>query len=462
LQVRRLGQNRQAAFRIDEGKFLVQITKTLVIGAGPTGLATAYALNEEAIVLESQSAVGGLCCSFEIKDAVFDIGGHSFHTTSDEIQSFICDQLGVELFFQKRDAKILFKGSLIPYPWQRYFHLIKDSSVVDDCYSGLKAKTNNAAPANLRDMILVKYGEGIAKHFLFPYNRKLWQCNLEDISCGWTSERIVHHEKELARQDSTSLERKPLDENSMVGYPLHGGFDRIFTNMASKINKIYFNRRVCHIDPCRKTLVTQCGDQFKWETIVSTMPVPELVAMIKDVPSHLVGLAEKLPYVSLQVDFFVTGQPLKSVPQRLYCADSDMPAHKIAFNSLSSPAQRNKAHHSIMAETSIDYDNRGNSQEKSRRILDVLIAAGLLKDRSCIIEHQCRHVKYAYPLQGHDVAGIMNVLSGYLENLGIYSVGRFGKWEYINCDQCLLRGRRLAGQLNPGLSDLLRKTICRP
>jgi UDP-galactopyranose mutase len=430
----------------------VQAAKTIIIGAGPTGLAAAYFLDEEAIVLESEGVAGGLCRSFEIEGAVFDIGGHSFHTTSDEIRSFVIDKLGVEFYFQKRDAKILFKGSIVPYPWQRFFHLVKDPAVVDDCYLGLKTKTDKISPKNLQEMILFKYGEGIARHFLFPYNRKLWLRNLEDISCGWTSERIVHHQKEMVCHDSKGLERKPLDEDSMVGYPLHGGFGRIFTTMASNVNRICLNQRVCFIDPDQKVSMTECGDTFKWETLISTMPVAELMSMIKGAPPHLIELSRRLPFVSLQVDLFVTRRPLESVPQRLYCADADMPAHKVAFNSLSSPAQRNNPHHAIIAETSIDYNLAGNSQEKSRRIVDVLIEANLLQDRSDIIKHQCRLVKYAYPLQGHEVAGSMDVLSSYLEKLGIYSIGRFGKWEYINCDQCMLRGRKLAGQINSGMS----------
>ena len=53
---------------------------TIVIGAGPAGLGAALALGDSAIVLESQETVAGLCGTLTLDGAIFDLGGHSFHT----------------------------------------------------------------------------------------------------------------------------------------------------------------------------------------------------------------------------------------------------------------------------------------------------------------------------------------------------------------------------------------------
>lgn len=423
---------------------MIQQAKTIIIGAGPTGLSVAYHLNGDSIVLESTNQVGGLCRSFEIDGVVFDIGGHSFHSTYEKIHSFICKDLKVEMFFQKRDARILFKDSMIPYPWQRFFHMVKDDKVIEDCYIGLQKKKHHNTPANLHEFLLARYGDGITRHFLFPYNRKLWLRDLEEISCVWASERIA----DSADGPVAGAQRKPLDENSVVGYPSKGGFDEIFKRLASKISDIRFGQQVCFIDVHKKLLMTHRDDKFRWERIVSTIPIPDLLGMLKDAPDNLLRMAGELPYVSLQVDFFVTDKPLDGVPQRLYSADAEIPAHKIAFNSLSSEKESQKPHHSVITETSINDTSENRCRERTAHILRGLRDAGIIKAQSQILTHRHKLLKYAYPAQCHRVPQIMGLLSRHLESLGIYSIGRFGNWEYINSDQCLLRGEELVKRLN--------------
>ena len=433
---------------------VMQQAETIIIGAGPTGLSAAYHLEGSKVVLESTNRVGGLCRSFKMKDVVFDIGGHSFHTQHDEIRSLICKELGVNLFFQKRVAEILFKGSKVPYPWQRFFHLVEDRKVVEDCHAGLQRREQRGEPMNLQDLILAKYGDGIAQHFLFPYNKKLWLRDLHEISCAWTSERIAGLADESTIGERRTARRKPLDENSMVGYPAKGGFGEIFKNMAARVGKIEFDQHVCFIDPQMKVLMTRRGNVVKWERIVSTIAIPDLIGMLKSAPSDIMRLARELPYVSLQVDYFVTSEPLDGAPQRLYCADAEMPAHKIAFNSLSSENERKKPYHSIIAETSVDDLRKGCCRDRTDRILRGLCDAGLIKGQSRILAHRYELVKYAYPVQSHRVAFIMEVLSHYLECQGIYSAGRFGNWEYVNSDECMLVGAELAGRLDSSVRKI--------
>src|SRR5690606_25562371 len=61
----------------------------LVIGAGPSGLAVAYSLQNNTLVLEKEATVGGLCRSIYHRGGVFDIGGHSFHTPHPEVYGIV-------------------------------------------------------------------------------------------------------------------------------------------------------------------------------------------------------------------------------------------------------------------------------------------------------------------------------------------------------------------------------------
>ena len=55
--------------------------RTVVLGAGPAGLSTAYHLGKDCLLLEQHDRVGGSCRSFEERGFVFDHGGHAMAST---------------------------------------------------------------------------------------------------------------------------------------------------------------------------------------------------------------------------------------------------------------------------------------------------------------------------------------------------------------------------------------------
>ena len=97
-----------------------------MIGAGPSGLALAYGMQGDTLLLEKEATVGGLCRSIYHQGGVFDIGGHSFHTPHTEVFDLINGLLPGGLYMQERDARISTHGTLIPYPFQKFFDCIPD------------------------------------------------------------------------------------------------------------------------------------------------------------------------------------------------------------------------------------------------------------------------------------------------------------------------------------------------
>ena len=92
---------------------------TVVMGAGPGGLAAGYWLAKHGVpvtVLERADVVGGLARTIERDGFRFDIGGHRWFTKKDELNSFIEDLLGDELVVVKRTSRILFRGKSVDYP----------------------------------------------------------------------------------------------------------------------------------------------------------------------------------------------------------------------------------------------------------------------------------------------------------------------------------------------------------
>lgn len=193
---------------------------TLIIGAGPAGLSLAYHLQGDTLVLEKENRVGGLCRSITHQHGVFDMGGHSFHTPHPEVFELVQKLTSDSLFFQKREAIVYTHGDFIPYPFQKFYHLVPNAEVVQECEAGLRDSSGNASDAqNFEEYIISKFGRGIADHFMLPYNRKLWARDIKQISCEWVSERIAAPKEKSERFEFIGGERKPLQSDTQVGYP---------------------------------------------------------------------------------------------------------------------------------------------------------------------------------------------------------------------------------------------------
>jgi UDP-galactopyranose mutase len=421
---------------------------TLIIGGGPSGLSLAYGLQGNTLIVEKESSVGGLCRSIKHGSGVFDIGGHSFHTPYPEVYALVESLLGDDLFLQPRDARVFTHGILIPYPFQKYYDRIPDSDVVRACEEGLRNASGNAAVAeNFEEYIIRKFGQGIADHFMLPYNRKLWARDIKQISCEWTSERVAAPKGEHETFDNTGGQRKPLQANTKVGYPRQGGYEEIYKSFVSHIPGIELNSPIIHIDPQKRTATTAQGQGYRWERLVSTIPLPVITQIVEGTPEAIRAMARQLSFMSLRVELFLTGRPLDTSIQRIYVADPDIPPHKIALNHNSSDYLRAQPQHGIMAEVSHSSQKPLKGDETAPKTIDFLCQCGVLETPDDIVWQGHVDVKYAYPVYTHDRLALVFGIKEWLAQHAIYTLGRFGDWEYINSDKCVMKGLAFAREL---------------
>lgn len=424
-------------------------TQALIVGGGPSGLSVAYALQGDTTVLEKESDVGGLCRSIEHDGGVFDIGGHSFHTPHPEVRALVEEFVDGGLYYQTRDARVYSHGTLIPYPFQRHFDQLPDPNVVKKCAEGLNAVQPGAAASakDFEEYITLKFGAGIAEAFMLPYNRKLWARDIRQISCEWTSERVAAPKGESENFDIRGGKRKPLQPDTLVGYPRKGGYAEIYRSFVPHVPAVEVNSEIVHIDRTRRTAVTRDGRRYRWEFLVSTIPLPILVRLIEGVPVQIVRMADRLEYMSLRVELLLAGRRLETPIQRIYCADPEIPAHKMALNHNSSESLQGRDRHAIMAEVSISPEKSVEVEKIAPRTIEFLCDLGILDSPEDVIWTGHVDVKFAYPVYTHDRPELVGAIKEWLGRHDIHTLGRFGDWEYINSDKCVHKGLQLGRQL---------------
>ncbi len=420
-----------------------------IIGAGPAGLSAAYHLKEEYVIFERDEAPGGLCRSFSVGDSTLDVGGHAFFSSDPYVYELL-DRLGVELYAQARNAVVYSNGVFVPYPFQwNLFGLPPE--VVADCVTGAFRTENmvqETSPANMAEWIERSFGIGILKHFLGPYNEKIWGYPLEDLAPAGTSDRVLPADPEKILKGALSR-ASPADYlNSTVRYPTQGGFIEIFRPLIERVTPHLVRRTVTGIDFDRREILFADHARESYDQVISTMPLTELVAGSRGLPPCCCAAAEELKYNSLHLVNLVFAAGVRPDFQRVYCADPEVPFHKLVLNTNSSPWLRTEPSFSFQAEVSFTPHKKVSKNGLVENVLAVLRTMKLVeKDdvplATCVVE-----VSHAYPVH---TAGTQRARQHLLEELarrGVLGAGRFGEWLYINSDKALIRGKARAEEIN--------------
>lgn len=416
---------------------------TIVLGAGPAGIGAAIGLGKRAIVLERSKEVAGLCRTVELDGAVFDLGGHSFHTPHENVRRLVFDALPMEQ--QRREAWCFVAGSWVAYPFQRHFAQLPDPDLRASCARGLESSGNWHVAPNFDSYLDLRFGRGIAETFLRPYNTKLWGPDLKRMSADWTSERVAAPAGTAQRFKDDGRVRLPLQSDTTIAYPAKGGFGEIFRSLARGIPDLRLGETVTHIDPLRRTLETRSGQTLPWHRIVSSLPLPDLLALLTDVPPDIAAAVAGLEALPVNLVMVVLESQGRLDRQRVYNAGNELPGHKVVFNNTSSTWLREKPRHGVLIE--VAGGRAYDSAILARRAVADLVATGLIGGASEVRRVESFGLSLGYPVPTHARAATIGMARAWLDERGIAIVGRFAEWAYINADEALARGLEIGGAL---------------
>ena len=413
-------------------------TEVLVLGAGPAGLGVGLALGERALVVDAAAEVGGLSRTIDVDGALFDLGGHSFHTPHPEVRDLVFGALAMEE--RKRDAWCLVGDAWIPYPFQKHFEQHPDAAVVAACRDGLAAARNGAGARDFDAYLDARFGAGISTTFMKPYNRKLWGDDLARMSVSWTAERVCSPAGSMERFKVQGGRREPLQEDTTVAYPAHGGFGEIFLALARRLPRLELKREIAAIDPSTHRATARDGLTIGYREIVSTLPLPRLLACVAGVPDSLRRAAMLLEALPVTVVMLAIEGALVTNRQRVYVSDRAFPGHKIVLNANSSSWLASRARHGIQVEVSGPSAARASTGDLVHQVIDGVVACGLLDERRRITATRTITLPLGYPVPTHQRPLIVERAKTWLRAHGIHTLGRFGEWDYINSDEALHRG----------------------
>jgi len=419
----------------------------VIIGGGLAGVSAGYHLREfEPLLFEKESAIGGLCRSFTQDGFTFDCTGHLIHLKNAYTKELVAQILPNTFNAHERLAAIHSKGTMTPYPFQANTYGLPPE-VVKECVIGFVESmqlNGNGGPKNFHDWVIRTFGEGIAKHFMLPYNEKFWKQDLRTITSDWVSWSIPKPTLEEVVNGALGLTNKGMGYNPKFIYPKDGGIDCLPQALARPIHRLHMNEVVEAIDPKRKYVRLVSGREEPYEHLISTLPLPLLFRMLKDTPDSLVYKAQQLHAISVLNINIGIDRPGVSDQHWIYFPEDRYIFSRVGFPTNFSRSVAPDGTSSMYIEITHQPQERPNIEEALERSIRDLRACGILQQSDRVLTTHVLDIKYAYVVfDQHRQAHLQDLLD-YLESRDIFTAGRYGRWDYYSMEDSILSGKSAA------------------
>lgn len=447
--------------------------KIVIIGAGPTGLGAAYRLKELGYknfqMYERSPHIGGLASSFtDSAGFTWDIGGHVMFSHYKYYDQCFEALMGKDYQLNMRECWVRMFDTWVPYPFQNNIRYLP-REVTYECLTGLvEAQTGRdyKSAKNFREFMDAVFGDGIVKHFMEPYNFKVWAHPAELMNKEWIGERVAVLDINRAiRNVVLGTDDFGWGPNNQFKFPLFGGTGEFYRRFAKPLEgHVNLNKSVDFINIARKEVHFADGQVVHYDKLISAMPLDVLCNDVinGELPREIKKATAQLRHSGGYMVGVGIKQPCPSTKSWMYFPEDNCPFYRVTYLSNYSPCMTpdNKTHYSLLCETSYSEFKPVDGNRIVDDTIQGLVNAGLIqeKDKNDIVDTWVYHANYSYPTPSVERDGILSKAIPYLERHDIYSRGRFGMWKYevSNTDHSLMQGVEL---VNNWLADEPEITI---
>jgi len=424
----------------------------LIVGAGLAGLSTAYHLGDHPYrVVEKEKEAGGLCRSYQMDGFTFDMTGHLLHFRQAEIRTLVEGLLVGKLEKHNRRSFIYSHRTYTEYPFQVNTYGLPPE-VVRECLLGFittLTHPSTVAPEerSFKAWILENLGEGMAKHFMVPFNEKLWQVSLDELTSDWVSWLVPKPELKDVINGALGIKDKAFGYNPTFLYPAQGGIGVLPQAFLPGVKEIVYGSELVEVDTQRRRAVFQDGRMEDYETLVSTIPVPELIRRCTDLPQAIRDAAAGLRCVSVYNVNLGVARERVSDYHWIYFPEPEYPFYRAGFPMNFSPALGRPGCSSLYVEISHQPTESITPAILLQRIRAGMERAGIFGPDDEIVVADVRDIRYAYVLFDKHRARALPAILEELERRGIHSIGRYGRWEHTSMEDAIAQGKALAEKL---------------
>ena len=413
----------------------------VIIGSGIAGISAAYHLEksgEQVTIYEKNNDWGGLCANFTINGFRFDKFVHFTFADDDYIKDLFEESSPTYShppisfnYYQGYWLKHPAQNNLAPLPSDEKVKIITDfisrpQKAVDDI-------------ENYEEWLRVQYGNYFAENFPFKYTKKYWGVDPKDLETKWVGKRMHSPNFAEVLKGAFETQEKNFYYTKFMKYPKYGGFRSILDKCCEKID-IQLNKEIIKINTNECTVTFSDGSKKRYERLISSVPLPEIVKIIDNCPEYVKTAASNLMYTSGYMVSLGFNKPDIVKYLWFYIYDEDILSARVYSPSMKSQDNVPKGCSSLQAEVFwANTTKKPNKKIVLDNTINSLVKMGICEEKDIVVK-DIRYEKYANVIFDKEIYKNRQVVLDYLAKIGIESIGRFGKWDYLWSHQAFKTG----------------------
>ena len=187
------------------------------------------------------------------------------------------------------------------------------------------------------------------------------------------------------------------------------------------------------------------GEAF--DRVVVTTPLDLVPRMVEGVPAEIAAAMEGLESNGLTTFLVALNTPEQPNLSWAYLPHHDQgPANRVTWMSGYASANAPEGCSSLLVEVTWPRLEGPPGPELEEEVLAGLVRAGLIRrDQVRFTDRSDQDRAYVVYVPGH--AARREASLAWMESAGLLPLGRFGRYDYDNSDQCVAKARSLAARL---------------
>jgi len=416
--------------------------KTIVLGAGISGISAAYHLglkNIDATIYEKASEWGGLCGNFTIDGFRFDKAVHLSFASDEYVQSIMYKDTPYHK--HAPEASNYYEGCWVKHPAQNNLFPLPAETKVSIISDFIENANKEHEITDYESWLKAQYGDYFAENFPMKYTRKYWTVDAAKLSTTWVGNRLSQPNMQEVLLGSYTDDIPNAYYAKEMRYPKKGGYKSFLATMQKECN-IELNKEAIAINPDKKEITFKDGSKEIYEHLVSSLPIPHMITLLPNVPQNVIDASQNLFASSVAIVSFGFNKPDLAKHLWYYIYDEDILPARCYSPSIKSPDNAPEGCSSVQFE--VYFSNKKDlpldGDELIKHIVTKAIDMDIFTEEDIVVK-DARILPYGNVVFYEGMEEDRQVVLDYLSSLHIYGVGRFGQWAYLWTDQCVLTGR---------------------
>ena len=415
------------------------------------GFGAAHRLHAEGltpVMYDKNAYHGGHTASVRYDSGfLFDRGPHISFTKDPRIQDLFADSVDHHYETVQINLNNYWRGYWPRHPVQLHLHGLPEDVIVKVIADFVEQRQGPDQPVrNYADWLLSSFGRTFAELFPMQYTRKYHLTTADNMSIDWLGPRIYRPSLEEVLRGALSPSSAHAHYITDFRYPSNGGFVSYLKKFAP-LGNLRLDHELVSLDPKMRELRFSNGALAHYDALISSVPLPDLVRMIRGVPQDVLDASRRLACSTcVLVNVGVDRKDLSDA-HITYFYDEDICFTRLSFPHLLSASNVPPGTGSIQAEVYFS-DKYKPLTTSPHALIQPVIAdlrrCGLLREDDRILFSSAMLLQYANIIFDLDRTAALATVHGYLDELGIAYCGRYGDWGYLWTDESFKSGENAA------------------